>query len=127
MFWDSSAVVPLLVAEAQSATLTALLSSDREPTLWWGSPVECLSALYGRHRQQPLPQATLAGSLDRLRALVEHLDTVIPSDDVRRRAGRLVAIHPLSAADALQLGAGAHLVRGTASRRDVHLARRAPS
>jgi uncharacterized protein len=105
MFWDSSAVVPLLVADTQSAALSALMTTDREPTLWWGSPVECLSALYRRHRKQPLPQAALSGGLDRLRALVEHLDTIIPSDDVRRRAGRLVATHPLSAADAFQLGA----------------------
>jgi uncharacterized protein len=105
MFWDSSAVVPLLVSEARTAALMALMTTDKEPTLWWASPVECLSALYRTHRQHPLRPATLAGGVDRLRALVEHLDTIIPSDDVRRRAGRLVATHPLSAADALQLGA----------------------
>ena len=38
-------------------------------------------------------------------ALVEDADTVAPSDDVRRRAGRLVATHPLRAADAFQLAA----------------------
>ena len=42
---------------------------------------------------------------ERLRAIVEHVDVVAPTDDVRRRAGRLVAVHPLRAADALQLSA----------------------
>jgi predicted nucleic acid-binding protein len=32
-------------------------------------------------------------------------DTVSPTDEVRRRAARLVAVHPLRAADALQLAA----------------------
>ena len=32
-------------------------------------------------------------------------DTVAPTDDLRRRAGRLLSVHPLRAADALQLAA----------------------
>jgi predicted nucleic acid-binding protein len=105
MFWDSSAIVPLLVAEARSGELTDMLTSDREVTLWWSTPVECLSALYRYHRQQPLPEVALALAIERLRALVEDADTVAPTDLLRRRAGRLVATHPLRAADALQLAA----------------------
>jgi len=105
MFWDTSAVIPLLLPEARSTALTAALASDREATLWWGTPVECLSAIYRRHREAPLPPQLLTAALNRLRALVEDTDTVAPTDEVRRRAGRVVAAHPLRAADALQLGA----------------------
>ena len=42
---------------------------------------------------------------ERLRALVELVDAVSPTDDVRRRAARLAGVHPLRAADALQLAA----------------------
>ena len=105
MFWDSSALIPLVLPEARSAVLTNALAADREVTLWWGTPVECLSATYRRHREAPLPAPLLTAALDRLRALVEDADTVIPTDEVRRRAGRLVAAHPLRAADALQLAA----------------------
>lgn len=105
MFWDSSAVIPLLLPEARSAVLTSALAADREVTLWWGTPVECLSAIYRRHREAPLPAPLLTAALNRLRALVEDADAVAPTDEVRRRAGRLVAAHPLRAADALQLGA----------------------
>jgi hypothetical protein len=105
MFWDTSAIIPVLLPEARSATLTDRLAADREVTLWWGTPVECLSAIYRRHREVPLPAALLTEALNRLRALVEDADTVSPTDEVRRRAGRLVAAHPLRAADALQLGA----------------------
>jgi predicted nucleic acid-binding protein len=105
MFWDSSALVPLLLPETHSAALTALLATDRELTIWWATPLECQSAIQRRHRESPLPQAATARATERLRALVELADTVSPTDEVRRRAARLVAVHPLRAADALQLAA----------------------
>jgi hypothetical protein len=105
MFWDTSAIIPVLLPEPRSAALTEALAADREVTVWWGAPVECLSAIYGRHRESPVPAPLLTEALSRLRALVEDADTVTPTDEARRRAGRLVAAHPLRAADALQLGA----------------------
>jgi predicted nucleic acid-binding protein len=105
MFWDTSALIPLVLPEPRSGVLTDAVTADREVTVWWGTPVECLSATYRRHRDSPLPGPVLNGALMRLRALVEDADTVAPTDDVRGRAGRLVASHPLRAADALQLAA----------------------
>ena len=105
MFWDTSAIIPVLLPERRSEALTEQMAADREVTLWWGTPVECLSAIYRRHRESPVPAPVLTEALNRLRALVEDADTVAPTDDVRRRAGRVVAAHPLRAADALQLGA----------------------
>jgi uncharacterized protein len=105
MFWDASALVPLLVPEARSSDLAAAIGRDTEPTVWWGTPVECLSAIYRRHRERPLAGDVLAHALERLRALVEDGDAVLPTDHVRRRAGRIVATHPLRAADAFQLAA----------------------
>jgi predicted nucleic acid-binding protein len=105
MFWDSSAVVPCLVSEARSAGLTTLLRGDSEVALWWASPVECLSALYRRHREGGLPVSTLDAALTRLTGLVEDVDFITPTTPVRDRAGRLLAAHTLRAADALQLAA----------------------
>ena len=105
MFWDSSALVPLLLPEARSPELTKALASDAEAAMWWSTPVECQSALYRRHREQPLPSRVLAGALERLAALTEDVDVLAPSDELRQRAGRLLATHPLRAADALQLAA----------------------
>jgi predicted nucleic acid-binding protein len=105
MFWDSSAFVPLLLPEGRSAELTALLTADKEATIWWTTPLECQSAIQRRHREAPLPHPTMAIATERLRALVDLVDTVSPTDEVRRRAGRLVGVHPLRAADALQLAA----------------------
>jgi len=105
MFWDSSAVVPLLLPDVRSTEIATLLRSDAEPALWWVSPVECQSALYRRHREGVLPPAALAQALERLKALMADVDVVAPAPPLRERAGRLLAGHPLRAADALQLAA----------------------
>ncbi len=105
MFWDSSALVPILVPEARSSGLTSLLVGDKEPAMWWATPLEVQSALYRRHRGSPLPSPAMRQATERLRAFVEHADSVAPTDELRHRAGRLVAVHPLRAADALQLAA----------------------
>ena len=47
----------------------------------------------------------MTSAIERIRTVVEHADTVSPSDELRRRAARLLAVHPLRAADALQLAA----------------------
>ncbi len=105
MFWDSSALVPLLLPEPRSGVLIELFTGDPEVTIWWATPLECQSAIFRRHRGTPLEPAQMNAAKERLRAIVEHVDVVAPTDDVRRRAGRLVAVHPLRAADALQLSA----------------------
>jgi predicted nucleic acid-binding protein len=105
MFWDSSALVPLLLPEHASAVVTPLLAADAEPVMWWASPVECQSALQRRYREQTVTPAVVTAATERLRELVRLTDTIAPSDELRRRAGRLLALHPIRAADALQLAA----------------------
>ena len=105
MFWDASALVPTLVPEARSATIAALVASERQLTLWWASPVECRSALYRQRREDAISAHLLNEALTRLKAIVEDADFVAPTSALRERAGRLVAAHPLRAGDALQLAA----------------------
>lgn len=105
MFWDSSAVVPVLLPDARSVALSTLLCSDAEPAIWWASPVECQSALYRQHRDGALSTPAVIRALERLKALVADVDIVAPTPRLRERAGRLLAGHPLRAADALQLAA----------------------
>lgn len=105
MFWDSSALVPLLVLEGSSEGLRNLLKEGGTLAMWWVSPVECATALYRRHREQPFPSPVLRGALSRLDAMIEGATVIVPTDPVRRRTRRLVATHPLRAADALQLAA----------------------
>jgi len=44
-FWDASAIVPLLFAEPTTRALQALAGHDPDMLVWWGSEVECVSAL----------------------------------------------------------------------------------
>jgi hypothetical protein len=104
-FWDASAVVPLLVAETSTAEVQALAARDPAMLVWWATEVECASAVARLERDGALdePAATLA--FDRLKRLAASWHQVEPSDPIRETAVRLLRVHPLRAADALQLAA----------------------
>ena len=104
-FWDSSAIVPLLVREAASDLIRRIISEDQEMLVWWGAPVECTSAIARRERDEHLDSETAALALDRLRILVPSWMEVQPSERVRSIAQRALRVHALRAADALQLAA----------------------
>ena len=105
MFWDSSAIVPVLLVTARSRELAGLLGSDSRPAIWWATPVECQSALFRRHRERPIPPDSIEAALGRLGALIEDAYVITPTLALRERAGRLLRSHPLRAGDALQLAA----------------------
>lgn len=104
-FWDSSAVVPLLADEAMTASVTAERERDAMLIVWWATPVECASAIARREREGRLGGAARASALERLAALELGWREVQPVDRVRRAAIRMMRLHPLAAADALQLAA----------------------
>jgi predicted nucleic acid-binding protein len=104
-FWDSSAVVPLLVHEPATDRVLALLESDPDMLVWWGTPVECISAVARREREGTFPAAGVSEAARRLRALEKTWQEVLPADLVRTTAQRLLRVHPLRAADSLQLAA----------------------
>jgi len=104
-FWDTSALLPLLVDEPPRERLFALLEEDSEVLAWWAAPVEIASALARREREELLTAEEVAVALAAARALSESWYEIVPSDAVRRTAERLLRTHPLRAADALQLAA----------------------
>ena len=104
-FWDSSAIVPLLVPERTSVSLQRLYASDPVVFAWWAADIECASAIVRRHRAGALPPAVVDGAFVRLNALRDGWHEVEPSEDVREVARRLLRVHDLRAADALQLAA----------------------
>jgi len=104
-FWDSSAVVPLLVPEAMSRSLQGLYDADRVMFAWWGTEIECTSAIARRQRFGPLRDDVVAEAFARLSALRAGWHEVEPGDEVRESAKRLLRVHDLRTADALQLAA----------------------
>jgi predicted nucleic acid-binding protein len=60
-FWDSSAIVPLLVGEATTEAMQAIALEDPAMLVWWTTEVECASAIARLERQDDLSSdATLA-------------------------------------------------------------------
>ena len=104
-FWDASALVPLILREASTAAMRSLYQADPQIVDWWGTRVECSSAIVRRAREGQLDGASETLARGRLRLLLDVAEEVAPSEDVRDRAERALAVHPLRAADALQLGA----------------------
>jgi predicted nucleic acid-binding protein len=104
IFWDASAVVPLLVAAPSTRALQALAVRD-SMIAWWATEVECASAIARLERDGALDERASADAFDRLRQLAPAWHQVDPVDAVRETAVRLLRVHPLRVADALQLAA----------------------
>ena len=100
-FWDTSAVVPLLILEPATPIARESLVADPDIAAWWGTSVECMSAL-ARHERRGTP---VDEALARLDVLSSAWLEITASDRLRRAAWRLSRVHPLRAADALQLAA----------------------
>ena len=103
-FWDSSALVPLLVAEAESPRAEELRDEDRVIAAWHWTPVECVSALRRRQREG-LPVAQVRRAQRQLELLRRVWTEVSAHDAVRLRAERCLRAHALRAGDAGQLAA----------------------
>jgi predicted nucleic acid-binding protein len=104
-FWDSSALVPLLVSEPSSPSVTREYERDPDIVAWWATDIECASALARLERDSALDGAAMSTALRRLDLLAAAWQEIQPTTPVRRVAMRLLRVHPLRAADALQLGA----------------------
>ena len=104
-FWDASAIVPLIVDEPRRAALIRLIEADGDLLVWWGTPVEIVSALARREREHQLAANAATAAHEALRAISASWHEVVPSDAVRRTAERLLRTHALRAADSLQLAA----------------------
>ena len=104
-FWDASALVPLLLAEASTAKVLEVAAADPVMLVWWGTEVECVSAIARLEREGALDPQPAQEALDRLRGLADGWHEVDANDGVREAAVRFLRVHPLRGPDALQLAA----------------------
>ena len=104
-FWDSSAIVPLLVAEPSTREMQALASRDHAMLVWWGTRIECASALARLERDGALDEDAASTAFDRLKQLSAAWHEVEAGHAVREAAVRFLRVHPLRAGDATQLAA----------------------
>jgi predicted nucleic acid-binding protein len=104
-FWDASAVIPLLANEPSREHMLEQLEQDPQVLIWWGTTVEVASALARREREKVLSADEVTHAFSLMRQLADSWHEIVPSDAVRRTAERLLRMHPLRAADSLQLAA----------------------
>jgi predicted nucleic acid-binding protein len=104
-FWDSSAVVALLIDEPAHRPARALLESDASMVAWWATPIECVSAIARREREQHMAPSEASAAISQLQALSRQWSEVLATDAVRNIAQRILRVHTLRAADSQQLAA----------------------
>ena len=104
-YWDASALVPLFLAEATTEAMRTLLRDDQDVHSWWGSRVECISSITRLVREERLNPRMEERARAAQAALFVGMREIEPTEDVRLRAERCLSLHPLRAADALQLAA----------------------
>jgi predicted nucleic acid-binding protein len=111
-FWDSSALVPLFVQEQTSAVVAETYAADPAVVAWWATPLECTSALARLERDGALALDGLTVAMASLADAVGAWHEVQPVPPVRHTAMRLLLVHDLRAADALQLAAALTAAEG---------------
>jgi predicted nucleic acid-binding protein len=104
-FWDASALVPLVLVEPFTRRMAALLRDDPAVIVWWDTVLECEAALRRRERDGSVRPGDASAARARLSRFREEWTEVQPSGELRTSALRLLAVHPLRSADALQLAA----------------------
>lgn len=114
-FWDTSALVPLLVREPLSPDARGWLAADPVISVWWSTPIECLSAIARAERDGRIQPAFVPDAIAALRLLRSGWSEVDATSRLRDVAERLVRTHPLRAADACQLAAAIVAAEGAPS------------
>ena len=114
-FWDASALIPLCVSEPRTPPLKRIAQEDDAIAAWWMSPIECFSAFARLRREGVLTRA----EEDQARRILNRLGAVWtevqPSREIRDRASRILLLHPLRAADSLQLAASLTWAHGNSA------------
>ena len=114
-FWDTSAIIALVTDEALAPVAGDVLEADRQVAVWWGTSVECAAALARKEREGAIvvdPATDPPDAMEwarRLDVLALQWYEVQPDRRIQALARRLVRVHPLRAADGLQLAAAVAL------------------
>jgi predicted nucleic acid-binding protein len=113
-FWDSSAIIPLCLNEPRTSLLKKIAEEDGAIVAWWTTVVECFSAFARLRREGIITKADEDQARRILARLAAEWTEIEPGREVRETAGRVLLLHPLRAADSLQLAAALVWARGHA-------------
>jgi hypothetical protein len=122
--------VPLIIAQAASSQADDWLSEDPQLALWTLTSVELASSLRRLVREGKLGEREANTAEARADELITTSHMIVNVETVKAQARRLLRLHSLRAADAMQLGAALEWAGGRPTGRhfvtlDAHLARAA--
>ena len=118
IFWDSSAVVPLLVQESNTKTVQKTLEKNSDMIVWWGTEIECVSAIVRLEREGKIDLNSIESAFLRLDKLKIFWHEILPVEQVRTLSRRMLRVHSLHAADSFQLAAAVCASNGRPSTLD---------
>jgi hypothetical protein len=119
-FWDSSALVPLVVGQAGSAEVERWMEDDRDAVTWTLALVEIVSALRRLVREGELRERIAVQAEALAGELVACTHVVTDVERVKALACRLLRVHVFRRADALQLAAALAWADGAPGGRVLH-------
>ena len=119
-FWDSSALLPLVVSQPASPQCDQWLEADGSMAVWTLTPVEISSAVQRLLRDGHLAETIAETAEARATELMRACHVVVDVEHVKTQAQRLLRLHPLRAADALQLAAALEWSGGRPVGRIIH-------
>ena len=102
-FWDSSALVPLVLEEARSPICRAAARGDRDVVVWMFT--EILAAIHRAWLAKRLDDAQVVTAERRLGRLARAWKIVVDAPAVKDEARDVIRRHRMRTADALQLAA----------------------
>lgn len=91
--------------EIYSNTAKTIFRQAPQLYIWWGTPVECVSAMARKRREGRLSHDQFMEARERLRYFESISTRVLPSESLKTLAEALLLRHTLRSADALQLAA----------------------
>lgn len=102
-YWDSSAIIPLIIAEPKTEKVTEFWEKNNFNTTWTLTSVEVMSTLARLRRMGSLNDLLYENASKEWRKIQIMFEVIKDVEKVKVKAEHLVRIHPLKAADALQL------------------------
>ncbi len=111
-FWDSSALLPLIVRETTLVKVAGLLQDDSAVSAWWGTWIECSVSISRLRREGKLSEQNEGQTRTRLDRLAVGWREMPPTNELRLLASPLSREYPLKAADFLQLAAALRWCEG---------------
>lgn len=119
-YWDSSALLPVFVEEPLTKVTKGWMRTDPAVVIWTLTPVEVVSAFSRLVREQAIDQKAFARADARADRQFRASHVITDIEDAKSVARRVLLIHPLRAADALQLAAALLWAKHRPMRRVFH-------